>query len=201
MHGIGAAVGIGTFPAIALAQGEGAQANGSAATEGAQPGLLSLDLQQAIWVLVIFCVLVAVLYKTAWKNVLIGLKSREDRIRRDIADAESSRVKAEASLRDYTRQLGDAEAKVRDILAKASADAEKLGQSIRMQAQNESEEIKERANREIEQAKDQAVREVYEQGATLATSVAEKILRRSINADDQRDLVTRALDQMQSLHQ
>ncbi|MBV8781316.1 MAG: F0F1 ATP synthase subunit B [Phycisphaerae bacterium] len=154
---------------------------------------------QAVWVIIIFVIMLAVLYPTAWKNVLAGLKKREDRIRGDIAEAEAARAKAEAALRDYTKQLSDAEMRVRDIMAKASADAEKLGQSIRMQAQNESEEIKERATREIEAAKDQAVREVYEQGATLATSVAEKILRRSINPDDQRDLVERALNQMQEL--
>ena len=156
---------------------------------------------EALWVVIIFVVLLAILYPTAWKNVLAGLKKREQRIRTDIAEAEAARVKAESSLRDYTRQLSDAEAKVRDIMTKASVDAERVAQTIRMQAQNESEEIKERATREIEAARDQAIREVYEQGATLATTVAEKILRRSINADDQRDLVRRALDQMQSLHQ
>jgi F0F1-type ATP synthase membrane subunit b/b' len=68
-----------------------------------------------------------------------------------------------------------------------------------MQAQKESEEIKERANREIDASKNQALREIYETAANLATSVAEKILRRNLNVDDQRDLVTRSLDQMQEL--
>jgi len=42
-------------------------------------------LYAAVWVLVIFVVMLAILYPTAWKNVLAGLKAREDRIRRDIA--------------------------------------------------------------------------------------------------------------------
>src|SRR5512132_128505 len=37
----------------------------------------------ALWVLIIFLVLLAVLYPTAWKNVLAGLKAREERIRKD----------------------------------------------------------------------------------------------------------------------
>jgi F-type H+-transporting ATPase subunit b len=171
----------------------------AAAPAEAQPGLLSLDIQQALWVLVIFIVLVVILQRTAWKNVLAGLKARENRIRKDIADAESARLKAEATLRDYTKQLTDAEAKVRDILAKAATDAERVGQSIRMQAQADSEEIKERATREIEASKTQAIREIYDQTAELATTVAEKILRRNLNVDDQRDLVTRSLDQMQEI--
>ena len=56
--------------------------------------------------------------KTAWKNVLAGLKAREDRIRKDIADAEATRVKAEATLKKYADELATAEAKVRDIIAR-----------------------------------------------------------------------------------
>jgi len=167
--------------------------------EAAKPQLLDVNVGQIVWVLVIFIVLVAILYKAAWKNVLAGLKAREERIRKDIADAESARLKAESALREYTKQISDAEGKVRDILARAAADAERLGQSIRMQAQKDSEEIKERANREIEASKTQALREIYEQAANLATTVAEKILRRNLNVDDQRDLVSRSLDQMQEI--
>jgi F-type H+-transporting ATPase subunit b len=178
---------------LALAQDQ------TPAADAAKPGLLTPDIQQALWVLVIFIVLVVILQRTAWKNVLAGLKARENRIRKDIADAETARLKAEAALSAYTKQISDAEGKVRDILARAAADAERLGQSIRMQAQKESEEIKERANREIDASKNQALREIYETAANLATSVAEKILRRNLNVDDQRDLVTRSLDQMQEL--
>ena len=56
-----------------------------------------------------------------------------------------------------------------------------------------------RATREIEASKTQAIREIYDQTAELATTVAEKILRRNLNVDDQRDLVTRSLDQMQEI--
>src|SRR5580704_1328943 len=86
----------------------------------AKPGLLELNVGQILWVLIIFILLVAILYKAAWKNVLAGLKAREERIRKDISDAEQARLKAEATLRDYTAQLTDAEEKVRDIIAKAT---------------------------------------------------------------------------------
>src|SRR5437016_1362626 len=50
---------------------------------------------QALWVLIIFIVLLMILYPTAWRNILAGLKKREQRIRQDIADAEAARKKAE----------------------------------------------------------------------------------------------------------
>lgn len=154
---------------------------------------------QAIWVIIIFVILLAVLYPTAWKNVLAGLKAREDRIRGDIATAEAARAKAEATLRDYNAKLAEAEKTVREMISKAVTEAEQIGVSIRAKAQQESEETKEKAIKEIENAKSAALREVYEQTAVLATSVAEKILRRNLNANDQRDLVNQSLEQMQAV--
>jgi F-type H+-transporting ATPase subunit b len=154
----------------------------------------------AMWTIIIFVILLAILYPTAWKNVLAGLKKREERIRKDIADAEAARSKAEASLRQYNEQLATAEAQVRDLLSKAAADAEKIAAGIRMHAQQESEEIKERALKDIDSSRQQALAEIYQQVADLSTSIAEKILRRNLNADDQRELVNESLQQLQTLN-
>jgi F-type H+-transporting ATPase subunit b len=131
--------------------------------------------------------------------VLVGLKAREDRIRKDIADAESARTKAEDTLRQYDAKLGEAEQKVRAILNQAATDAEKIATSIRMKAQQDVEEAKEHATKEIEAAKQTALTEIYEQTANLATSIAEKIIRRNLNADDQRELVKESLQQLQNV--
>jgi len=159
--------------------------------------LLEFNVASCVWVLAIFLLVAIILYRTAWKNVLIGLKAREERIRKDIADAEAARMKAEETLRQYDSRLAEAELKVRDIIDKAALDAERIGTSIRMKAQEEAEEAKERATKEIEAAKQTALTEIYEQTANLATSVAEKIIRRNLNPDDQRDLVNQSLQQLQ----
>jgi F-type H+-transporting ATPase subunit b len=161
------------------------------------PGDRNVQLQ-AMWTIIIFIVLLVVLYPTAWRNVLVGLKKREERIRGDIADAEAARKRAEETLGKYNQQLSAAEGQVRDIIAKASSDAEKIATSMRMQAQQEAEEIKERANREIESARKTAVADIYAQAADLSTKIAEKILRRELNANDQRELVNRSLEQLQT---
>jgi F-type H+-transporting ATPase subunit b len=154
---------------------------------------------QALWVVIIFVILLIILYPTAWRNVLAGLKKREERIRKDIADAEAARARAEATLKEYNAQLATAETKVREILTTAHADAERLATNIRTKAQQESEEIKQRATKDIEAARDQAKSEIHTYAADLAVSVAEKILRRNLNADDQRDLVNQSLEQVQTI--
>jgi F-type H+-transporting ATPase subunit b len=149
--------------------------------------------------LIVFAFLLAVLGKFAWGPIASGLKSREDKIRKDIADAEASRRNAEATLKQYNDQLATAEGRIRDMLNKAQVDGEKLATNIRMQAQQEAEEAKERATRDIEASKNAAIREVHAQTADLATSIASKILRRNLNADDQRELVKQSLDQLQTI--
>ncbi len=153
----------------------------------------------SVWVIVIFVIMLIILYPTAWKNVLAGLKAREDRIRNDIADAEKAREKAEASLKEYQAQLATAEAKVREMLSAAAAEGERIATAIKMQAQQEAEAAKERAVKEIEASKRQAIQEIYAEAANLSVAVAEKILRRNLNADDQRELVNRSLAEMQTV--
>jgi F-type H+-transporting ATPase subunit b len=187
-----------TLPAASLLA---APAEAAAQVKEAEPGLLDVNTSNmvaAIWVLSIFIILAVVLYRTAWKNVLAGLKGREARICNDIAQAEATRAKAEATLKEYTAQLATAEQKVRDLLSKAATDAEQLAASIRTRAQSEAEEIKDRATKEIDAAREQALTDIYQQTADLATKVAEKILRRNLNADDQRDLVNQSLSELQN---
>jgi F-type H+-transporting ATPase subunit b len=149
--------------------------------------------------IVIFALLVAVLGKYAWGPILAGLKAREEKIRKEIADAEDTRAKAEAALRRYNEQLATAEQKARDMLAKATQDAENLAKQIRARGQQEAEESKERALKDIDAAREQALSEIYQQTADLATRVAEKIIRRNLNADDQRDLVNQSLNELQTV--
>ena len=176
------------------------------AAEGSEPEVPSSPLygvRQGVITgtvtIVIFAVLVAVLGKYAWAPILNGLRAREEKIRKDIADAEATRARAEATLREYNQQLATAEQRVREMLDKATKDAEGLANQIRTQAQQESQETKDRAIKDIDAARTQALHEIYEQTADLATRVAEKILRRNINADDQRELVNQSLQELQTV--
>jgi F-type H+-transporting ATPase subunit b len=192
--------------AAAGAHGEEAHGGGNAhGAEGHKAELIPdpgdpQTFYSALWVVIIFVVLLAILYPTAWKSVLAGLKAREERIRKDIADAEAARAKAESTLRDYTAQLNTAEAKVREMIASATAEGERVAAGLRTHAQHESEEIKERANRDIDAARKAALSDIYAQAAELSTNIASKILRRNLNADDQRELVNQSLKQIQTLN-
>jgi F-type H+-transporting ATPase subunit b len=164
-----------------------------------QPGLISFDLSAIVWVLISFTVVLLVLYKGAWKNVLSSLKAREDKIRGDIQQAEDARAKAEKLLAEYTAKLLSAQEEVRQLIVKATADAEKIAANMRAQAQAEGEAERDKTRKEIEAAKRQAIRQVYDQTAELATSIAAKIIARNLNPQDQQDLVTQTIGQVEAI--
>jgi F-type H+-transporting ATPase subunit b len=149
--------------------------------------------------LIVFLGLVVILGKFAWGPISKGLEARENKIRRDIEEAEAARARAEATMKEYQAQLATAEAKVRELLSKATSDAEQIATNVRTRAQQEAQEIKESATKEIDSARRDAVQQVHQHAAMLATNVAEKILRRNLNADDQRDLVETSLNQLQTI--
>ena len=185
------------LPAGQLLAAEGEHAE---ATPSLLPDMAAKETYySAMWVLIIFIIMLCILYPTAWRNVLEGLKKREERIRKDIADAEAAHAKAQATLAEYNNQLAAADARARETIAAATTQGEKLATQIRMTAQQEAEEIKERTLRDIEAAKVDAIREVREEAANISVSIAEKILRRNLNAGDQQDLIRESLDQLKNV--
>src|SRR5665213_1589482 len=74
-----------TSPAAEVSRGE--SPNASAQTATGEHGILDFDYGSAIWTLIIFLILLLILYKGAWKNVLAGLRGRAQRIRNDLFQA------------------------------------------------------------------------------------------------------------------
>jgi len=155
-------------------------------------------LYSGVWVLIIFVALLAILYPTAWRHVLAGLKNREQRIRTDVAEAETARARAEDLLRQFDQQIAAAQARSSEMISAATVQGEKLATQIRMQAQQEGESTKEAATQEIEAARDSAIQQIRGEVAGLATMVASKVMRRNLGVAENQDLVDEAIASMQS---
>lgn len=188
--------------ALAAAVTFGLAATPLHAAEGAEPNPIPgipAGLITAVTTLLIFLGLVAILGKYAWGPITDGLKAREDKIREDIEAAERARAASEKAQMEYQTRLEGAEARVRDLIAQAQADGQQLATRIKMQAQEEAEEAKERAVRDIENSRREAVDQIRAETAELATAIAEKILRREVNRDDQKRLIEESLNEFQTV--
>ena len=100
--------------------------------------LLSFDVGSAIWNLVIFLCVLAILSKFVWPSVLGGLQAREEKIREDLQAAEKANSDAKALLADYQAKLDEAASQVQTMLADARRDADAAGQKIVAEAKEEA---------------------------------------------------------------
>lgn len=158
--------------------------------------LLTPDVMSAVWNLVMFLVLFAILAKFVWPRILEALRTREERLQSDLASAEQARAEAQQALEQYRQQLGEAQQEARQMIDQARQDAEQLRGKMLADAEAELKQIRQRATEDIELAKRQAVQELYTTSAELATQVAEKILQRQINEQDTQRLVEQSLEEL-----
>ena len=158
-----------------------------------QPEEFRTDL--AIFSAIVFGLLTAGLYYTAWPKILDALAAREEGIRKAIADAEDAKVQATAFMKEHKGRLEAVENTVKEILAEARRDAEHTKLDITKQAEVEAEVIKNRAIAEINRAKDQALDELFSTLAHQVSKATEQVVGRALTGADQERLIQEAVGQ------
>ena len=147
----------------------------------------------AIYTIIVFVLLFAILNKYAFPNIVKGLKAREDQIASAKEEAIKAREEAEAQRKALAAEMASAQDKIRALLEEARRDADALRVKEREAGQKEAAAERERAKREIEAAKDAALQEIYQKSVDLATMISTKAIRKTMNADDHRRLVDESL--------
>ena len=155
---------------------------------------LAFDPDLALWTLVVFVLLLAVLWKFAWGPILAGLEKREHAIAHEIADAKRQHEEANALVAKYEARLAAAGDEVRALLDEGRRDAEHARQAILAEAKSAAEAERLRALREIESATDGALRSLAERSAQLAVELAGKIVRHNLTPADHTRLVDEAVE-------
>src|SRR2546427_8680718 len=100
------------------------------AQEGGGGGPLSVDGGLVIWTLVVFAMLLYVLRRSAWPVLLAAVREREQRLERQLAEAEKQRQEAAALLEGQKRVLAAGHAEAPEIIAKARGVAGKEREAL-----------------------------------------------------------------------
>ncbi len=162
------------------------------------PSVLSLNVQEALWNLAIFLLLLGLLGKFVWPVIRDGLKAREHKLRSDLAAAEKQRADADRMIADHEARLAEARKEAQAIVAESRTAAQKAGAAERQKAEAELASLKQSATRDIASAKEQALSEIYAQAAEMSTAIAGKILHREITPADQQQLIDQSLEQFKA---
>jgi F-type H+-transporting ATPase subunit b len=144
----------------------------------------------------VFLVLLVVLSKFAWRPILAGLKAREATIQKAVDDAHAASEQARAVMRQYEGKLATANEEARAILEESRRDALALKASIETDARRAAEETGARAVRDIEQARVTAWDGLVRDAARMATDVAARIIRKSLDAQGHAALVDEVVSEV-----
>ena len=169
------------------------------AAEEGEDNLCAGDIGNAVWTLVIFLAVILVLGKFAWGPMLSGLQRREQFIRDSLEQAKRDREQAEAQLEEYNKKLDTATADALKVVEEGRRDAEVVKERIEEKARSEADQMVDRAKREIDLAKQAAIKELYETSITLGSDIASRVLKREMNAQDHEDLIAESIDHLKEL--
>ncbi len=164
--------------------------------EAPSPILPATD--ELLWGSISFAVLFALMWKFGVPAIKDLSNTRTERIRGDLASAESAKTEAEALLEQHRQSVAGAKAEAGRIIeeARQAAEAIKRDQEARLQA--ELAETRARAAADIEAAKAQAVADLRGDVAQLAVGAASVIVHRSLDVATQTQLVEDYINQVSS---
>lgn len=165
------------------------------AAEG-EGGLLSVNSGLMVWTVLIFLTVLALLYKFAYPHILGAVEAREQRIRDLLDEAARDREEAQALLAKQKQELEQIRHRAQEAMAESRTAAERLRDDILAQARSEQENILLRARRDIAAEREAALEAVRLEAVEIALAAAEKLVRKNLNADDNRRLVRDYLGQL-----
>ena len=156
---------------------------------GEEPDPLRFDADLALFTLIIFIGLLAVLTRYAWKPLMSALDDREKSIEDNLQSAAQANEQAQANLRQYEEKLAGVSDEAKAIIDEARQDAIAHKDRIVEDAKAEAARQREAAVAEINSAKVQAIRELAEKSVDSAVSLAGNIVGRSLDKSDHAKLI------------
>ena len=136
-----------------------------------------------------FAILIWFSVKFIWPPLIKAIEERQQKIAEGLAAADNAQknlAQADAKVAD---ELKTARAKANEIIEQAHQRANALIDAAKADAIAEGARQKALAEAEIEAADNRAKEELRKQVSLLAVSGAEKLLKREINANDQKALI------------
>jgi F-type H+-transporting ATPase subunit b len=166
------------------------------AAEGGGNFLVSPSVGLMIWTLIAFFVTYLLLRRLAFPRIQEALDRRQKAIDDSIDAADRTRREAEELLAEYRERLKEARRQADDIVERARKSGETIERETVDDAKHKREELLEAARRDIETETQRAIQEIRKEVADLTVLATEKVTRKALTEEDQRQLVEDALAEL-----
>ena len=173
--------------------------NVMAAGEETTQSILLPAVYDIVWSAVVFVVLLLVIWKYALPRVYKLLDARSEAIAGGIEKAERAQAEADAAKEELTAQLAEARAEAGRIREQARVDAQRIAAEIKEQATADAARITASAQSQIEAERQQAITSLRAEVGGLATGLAGRIVGESLEDDARQSrVVERFLAELES---
>ena len=139
--------------------------------------------------MITFAILIWFTVKFIWPPLMSAIEERQQKIAEGLAAADNAQKNLAQADAKVAEELKVARAKANEIIEQAHQRANALIDAAKADAIAEGARQKALAEAEIEAAANRAKEELRKQVSLLAVSGAEKLLKREINANDQKALI------------
>jgi|SRR6185436_8341041 F-type H+-transporting ATPase subunit b len=150
------------------------------------------------WILVSiiqFLILYWLLRRFLWGPVTAALEDRARRIREGLDLAEASKVERERIKQEVEELLMQARREAAAIAERTTKAAEAAAADLRTQAKADADRVREKGREDAQHLHDQALAQLRTEVASMVVLAASRILGKEISADQHRALIERSLDE------
>ena len=155
--------------------------------------LILPDLGLLFWTGIVFCLLLFLLAKFAWKPILNAVNAREQKIAEALELAVKTQVEMKALKAENDQILKEARAERDSILKEAKEAANHMIEEAKSKSKVEAQKIVESARLNINSEKAAAIAEIKTHVATLAVEIAEKVVRGELASDEKQKALAEKL--------
>ncbi len=122
------------------------------------------------------------------------IQDRQKEIDDLYTEADTAKANAQAMEAEYTQRLQGAKQESEDIVRQAVTRGQNREEEILQKANAEADAIREKARTDIAMEKKKALNEAKDEISGLAMTIAEKVVERELNEQDQSQLIDRFLE-------
>jgi len=151
-----------------------------------------------IWTILTFLILLGLLAKFAWGPLLKALDERQAAIQKSLDDADQAQQELASLQEKSAKLLAEARAEGQSIVAQSRAAAEVVREDLHQKAKAESAAMVKAAERQIQQETARAVEQIRHEVVDLSLSVASKLIKKNLTAEDNDALIQDSLNQIES---
>ena len=147
--------------------------------------LVTPDFGLLFWMVIIFGVVFFLLAKFGFPVITGMVRKRSDHIEESLKKAQAAQEALENLTQEGKRIIEEARVEQGNILKEATRTRDQIINEARRKAQEEADKIVQHAKIEIAAERESAMRDICRQVSLISVKVAEKIVRKELDASEQ----------------